>query len=310
MDAVRLGLARFINAVSLGHLKLGWWTCPYKSLASPIIIGGAPRSGTTLLRVMLDNHPDVWIGPENGVFQEAGQNLPGMEACLDLPVWTLLGLKRRSSCLGEFVDLTMARALEPHHKPIWGIKSPSVVHALDTVFHFFPRARFIHTLRDGRDVVCSLRTHPKHKIVDGRQVPTGIVNPWSSCVKTWVESTQAGLRWRHSPQYHEVRYEDLVAKPEQTIRDLLEGLGLRYDARVLRYYERSVNEGIDSPHPGTAMPVYSSAVSRWTVDLTKEGLDAFDQDACALLVSLGYASETETWKRNAAPPLAAPPAGK
>ena len=296
MHPLRIGVARLVNSASLGYFKLGWWTCPYESEASPIIIGGAPRSGTTLLRVILDNHPDVWIGPENGVFQEAGQNLTGMEACLDLPVSTLKALRRRSCCLGEFVDLVMARALEPHNKPIWGLKSPSVVHALHTVFHFFPHARFIHTIRDGRDVVCSLRTHPKHKIVDGRRVPTGIINPWPACVETWVDSTKAGLRWRPSPRYHEIRYEDLVKTPEQTVCGLLESLGLRYNEAVWRYHERSANEGIDSPHPGIAEPVYTSAVSRWPSDMTPEAYEAFTDEASTLLVALGYASDGVTWK--------------
>ena len=295
-DALWLGISRLVNAVSGGYLKLGWWTCPYVSAASPIIIGGSPRCGTTLLRVILDNHPDVWIGPENGVFQEGGQNLSGMEACLGISESTLATIRRRSCCLGEFVDLAMDLALQPHNKPIWGIKSPSVVFALDTVFHYFPHARFIHTIRDGRDVVCSLRTHPKYKVVEGRRVPTGITNPWPWCVNTWVDGTRAGLKWEDSPQYREVRYEDLVTSPEPTIRALVDWLGLAYHESVLRYHERSVNEGVDSPHPELARPVYTSAVSRWSVDMTPEAYDAFTDDASALLVGLGYASDPVTWK--------------
>jgi hypothetical protein len=296
MDVIRRGLSRLVNTISRGRLKLGWWSCPYESEAAPIIIGGSPRSGSTLLRVILDSHPDIWIGPENGVFQEAGQNLPGMQACLDLPMPVLQALRRQSSCLGEFVDRVMARALEPQHKKTWGIKSPSVVFALETVFRAFPRARFIHTIRDGRDVVCSLRTHPEYKLVEGRQVRTGIVNPWPGCVHTWVGHTTAGLAWRGSPAYHEVYYEDMVSAPEQTVGDLLAWLKFPYDEAVWRYHERQLNEGVDSPHLGIGQPVYSSAVSRWTRDLAPDAYDAFTAEAGALLVELGYARDPVSWK--------------
>lgn len=294
-------LSRLVNAASFGRTKYGWWSSPYESDASPIIIGGSPRSGTTLLRVMLDNHPQVWIGPENGVFQEAGQNLPGMEACLDIPVPILAAIRRRSACLGEFVDRTMARALEAQGKPIWGLKSPSVVHALGTVFRFFPGARFIHTLRDGRDVVASLRTHPKDKLVDGKRVPTGIINPWPQCVRQWVESTRAGVRWRTDSRYYEIRYEDLVTGQESVVRGLLDWLKLPYDDGVWKYYTRPVNQGIDSGHPGIAQPVYQSAVERWTSDLTPEAVDAFTPEACDLLVELGYAEDRDGWKSRVKP---------
>lgn len=292
---VRSELARLINAASLGHLKLGWWSSPYTSSVSPIIIGGSPRSGTTLVRVILDNHPQIWIGPENGVFQEGGQNIAGMEVCLGLPAATLTAIQRRSRNLGQFVETAMAQALSRHGKPIWGLKSPSVVHALDTVFRYFPRARFVHTIRDGRDVACSLRTHPKYRVVDGRRVATGVVNSWPWCVKTWVDSTRAGLRWRESPQYREVRYEDLVAEPEPTIRSLLEWLDLPFSESVLRYHEQTVNEGIDSHHPGIARPVYASAVGRWLEDLPPDARAAFGENACQLLVDLGYGDATEPW---------------
>ena len=296
MDAVRRGLSRFVNTVSHGRFKLGWWTCPYHSDAAPIIIGGSPRSGSTLLRVIVDSHPGIWIGPENGIFQEAGRNMPGMQACLDLSIPALQAIRRESTCLGEFVDRVMAHALAPHRKPIWGIKSPSVVYALDTVFHFFPRARFVHTIRDGRDAVCSLRTHPTHRLVAGKPVPTGIINPWPECVRTWAEHTRAGLGWRRSPAYHEVYYEDLVGAPDKTIRDLVAWLKLPYDEAVWRYHERQPDEGVDSPHPGITRPVYSSAVSRWATDLTPDAYDAFTAEACALLAELGYVRDPLSWK--------------
>lgn len=298
MRSVPASLSSLVNTVSLGRIKLGWWSSRYRSDARPIIIGGAPRSGTTLLRAMLTAHPDIWIGPENGVFQEGGQNLPGMEACLSIPVRRLDVLRHRASCLGEFVDLTMREVLERERKPVWGLKSPAVVHELSVVWRFFPGARFVHTLRDGRDVVCSLRTHPKFRTVEGQRVATGIVNPWPQCVETWVSATNAGLRWRESQQYFELKYEDLVESPSRIMRALIDFLGLRFDDAMLRHHERPINEGIDSPHPGASKPVYRSAVTRWQTDLTPEARAAFTPDANRLLQDLGYTSSRDWWTRD------------
>jgi hypothetical protein len=291
----RLSLSSFVNRASFGSVKFGWWSSPYESAASPIIIGGSPRSGSTLLRVMLDSHPQVWIGPENGVVQEAGLNFPGMEACLDIPVNDLKALRRRSSNLGEFIERTVELAPGRAGKPVWGIKSPPIVYSLSTVFHFFPRARFVHTVRDGRDVVCSLRTHPKYRIVDGERVLTGIVNPWPDCVAHWTGSTAAGLAWRESPRYYEVRYEDLVEEPERVVHDLLRWLNLPLDDAVLHYHARSISEGIDSPHPGISRPVYRSAVNRWQTDLPPDAYAAFTPDARQLLADLHYAPDPARW---------------
>lgn len=295
MSTTSLTVSRLSNATSLGFVKVGWWSAAYESTASPIIIGGSPRTGSTLLRVMLNRHPQIWIGPENGVFQEGGQNFAGMEACLGVSTRRLKALRRRSCCLGEFIDLAMGEALNLQGKPIWGIKSPSVVDALSLVFRFFPRAKFIHIIRDGRDVVCSLRTHPKYKTVGGEQVVTGIVNPWEDCVRRWKESTRRALQWRDDNRYCEIRYENLVSNPEQTLRKLLHDLGLEFDKMLLCENQNPVNEGIDTPHPGVAKGVYDSATGRWRTDLPPEGLSAFDADARELLADLKYDSDGDRW---------------
>jgi hypothetical protein len=69
----------------------------------------------------------------------------------------------------------------------WSEKTPGNVRVLDRIFEYFPRARFIHVIRDGRDVVCSTRTHPKFRVVDGKEVLTGILRPADECAERWVE---------------------------------------------------------------------------------------------------------------------------
>jgi hypothetical protein len=61
-------LSRTVNQLSAGRLKYGWWSSSYRSEQSPVFIGGASRSGTTLLTALLAAHPDLYIGPETGIF--------------------------------------------------------------------------------------------------------------------------------------------------------------------------------------------------------------------------------------------------
>ncbi len=281
-------LTPFVNAASLGYLKFGWWSHDFVSNSRPIIIAGAPRTGTTLLRTILDNHPEIWIGPENGVFQEGGSNIDGMMACTGLSRKDIYKLLRRSACLGEYIERMMQMGLAKHGKKRWGIKSPSLVFNLDQVFRYFPRAQFIHVLRDGRDVICSLRSHPKYRVVDGVREETGITNPWEHCVARWRDSTTAGLKWRSDSRYCEVKYEDLTQEPAQIIGSILAWLGHNFCDSMLDFYRKDTNEGIDSPHPGVKLPVYTGAMGRWRQDLPDEALGLLTNTDYQLLADCGY----------------------
>jgi hypothetical protein len=170
---------------------------------------------------------------------------------------------------------------------------------LKTVFRLFPAARFIHMIRDGRDVVCSLRTHPKYRWDHGRRVPSGIINPWSACVTRWVHDTNAGLHWRTDPRYLEIRYEHLIAEPESTVRSILAWLDEPWEPDILDFHERHEEVGSDVANPGVRKPVYSVARGRWRTDLPEEALAAFTSDAHALLVDLGYA-DSDAWAKDVA----------
>ncbi len=69
----------------------------------------------------------------------------------------------------------------------------------------------MHVLRDGRDVVCSLRTHPRHRVEDGRLVPLDTRKPIAGCARRWVRDIEASRRWWNDTRFHTVRYEELVA---------------------------------------------------------------------------------------------------
>lgn len=288
-------LSRAINTVSLGRVKWGWWTSSRKSDDQPVIIGGCGRSGTTLLRAMLNAHKHINIGPETGLLS-GNRDLTNLSYALNMSVAEIRREYQRSACLGEFVERVLRRGATLAGKERWGEKSPSNVKHLQKIFQFFPKARFIHMVRDGRDVVCSLRTHPKYRWQNGARIATGIINPWEMCAARWVRDTTAGMDWRGDARYLEVRYEDLVRHTEETIGRVLDFLGEDWDAQVLDYYRTHCERASDVANPGVKAPVYFGAIGRWERDMPLEAAQAFDSDAFALLVSLKYATDN-TWVR-------------
>ncbi len=286
-------LSKTINRLSCGRLKFGWWSSAFQSAAAPVIIGGCGRSGTTLMRAMLNAHPNLHIGPETGILC-GSLNMDNLAGATGLAVADVRMHHHRASCLGDFVERVMAQAQAQAGKPRWGEKSPSNVVNLARIFQFFPQARFIHMIRDGRDVACSLRTHPKYQWVDGRRLETGIINPWEKCIVRWVSDTNAGLSWRYDPRYIEVRYEDLVQEPERIIRQVLSFIDEPWDSSVLNYHETHDERGRDGANPGVNLPVYSSARSRWMQELPAQARALFTPQARQLLIHLGYAVD-DSW---------------
>ncbi len=277
-----------------------WWKASYVSEASPIVIGGCGRSGTTLLRVMLDSHPRICAGPESTLFHRPFR--PGGYAWLaerfQLDPEVVRGLYRSSRSQAEFVDRFFAKYCRSTGKARWAEKTPKNVLAIGYVFEHFPDARFVHVIRDGRDTVVSLRTHPRHWKVDGELVPRNTWHPIDRCTRRWVEAIETSKPFRNHPGYREVRYEELVAAPEATLRSLLAWLGEPWDAAVLHHSE--VKSPSRDPinfaqNPEATKPVYDSAVGRWRTELSPADAATVKALAGDLLVELGYAADN-SWE--------------
>ncbi len=239
-----------------------------------IVIGGSARSGTTLLRTMLGRHSMIASCPETTVFLKRISSPAAIAERLgwDAPEIEAWQRESRSQVdfIARFADAVRART----GKPIWVEKTPKNVLRFGFVRRRFPRARIVHIVRDGRDVVCSLRRKPFAKIDaaswDGKHAAR-------RCAVQWRNSVKAGLRFRGDPMYYELRYEDLVHQPEATLRALLAFLGLPWDAAMLA---PSPTDGVDPYESRAAEPIFDSSIGRWRADLS-------DQDRRATLLLIG-----------------------
>jgi len=269
-----------------------YWRRPlYTSSASPIIVGGCGRSGTTLMRVILDTHPRICCGPESRLFQPRVPAPTKLARRFGLPADEVTRLFDTAGSQAEFIDRFFTLYSQRRQKPRWAEKTPRNVLYLDYVFEHFPNARFVHMIRDGRDTICSLRTHPRHKLVDGKLVKLNTWHPIGPCLQRWLNDVRAGLAFRGDPRYMEIRYEALVASPRETLVPLFDFLGEPFDERVLDYH-RERGQSRDATHfpqnPEATRPMYAGAVARWQKDLSDDEIALVKREAGPLLTELGY----------------------
>ncbi|MBA3655049.1 MAG: sulfotransferase [Actinobacteria bacterium] len=190
----------------------------------PIFIVGCQRSGTTLLRLILDAHPNLSIGPESRFLDDlakvTGEDWPRIEP---------YGLPREffhERFAALFHDFQMTYA-QRRGKRRWGDKSPRYTLHLPFLDALFPECQVIHVIRDGRDVVSSHRER------------WGYASAYKATAKwqRYIEAARAAGRNLGPARFAEVRYEALVADPEPELRRLLEFLGEPWDDAVLHHNE-------------------------------------------------------------------------
>jgi hypothetical protein len=265
---------------------------------------GCVRSGTTLLQRMLDSHPQLAVGYDCHFIPQAirrldtGVDPPMTRELLDevrsFPRFARLGLPeaaveraaagaRRYS---EFVGAVYAAFGAMHRKALAGEKAPGYVRHMEQLHALFPRARFIHLIRDGRDVALSVRDWGKGpaRLELAREEPIATTALW------WRRDILAGRRGGElvGPQrYMEVRYEALVRDPESALRALADFLDLPFDDRMVNYHE-----GRADPRPGrsakAAWLAPTSGLRDWRGQMSRGDLERFEALAGDVRDMLGY----------------------
>jgi len=285
----------------------------------PVIVG-APRSGTTLLRLMLDAHPDFAIPPETGFLPALANTAvgpassPAALASLmarfppDAPAWPDFGLDEQAlaTAIATLPEVTPAGAARCFYglyaarfgKPRWGDKTPGYAFHMPAIQRLLPEAAFIHIIRDGRDAALSLRPL---WFAPGQDIST-LARHWRSFV---LAARSGGAVCR---RYIEVRYEDLVAAPEAELRRICAFLQLRWDhvmaaphlrapARLAEHRERRRMDGglvVGREQRlrqqwRCSTPPDPSRVGVWREAMDRSMRAEFDDAAGDLLRALGYA---------------------
>lgn len=289
--------ARFLRVVTaaagLGP-RADRFSGPPRTGFSPIVLGGCGRSGTTLLRVMLDSHPRIYCGPEGSVFRRRALDPIALADRFGLPRKELRILDETARSRPAFIEAFAAVCLRHAGKARWAEKTPRNISRVGAIFRCFPETRFVHVLRDGRDVACSLRTHPRHRVVDGRLVPTGNWKAIGPCARRWRDDVECSRPFWGDPRFHTLSYEELVGNPRAALGRLMEFLGEPWDEAMLAHAgaaDRDVTRFAQSPE--AAGSVHTSSIGRWQRDLDARDRRIFKRIAGPLLVELGYARDDD-----------------
>lgn len=214
----------------------------------PIIVG-APRSGTTLLRLMLDAHPVLAIPPETGflpIVAALPADVAGARAAIDTvtnyppdaPAWPDYGIDadlfreaddvRRAATPADVVREFYRCYAERFGKARCGDKTPTYCCHLTAIGALLPEARFVHVIRDGRDVAESIKSL---WFSPGAEVEARAAL-WRDCVvAARVQSTSVPGR------YLETRYEELVDAPVTVLRRICRFIDLEYQDTMLAYHQ-------------------------------------------------------------------------
>jgi hypothetical protein len=293
---------------------------------APFIVG-VGRSGTTLLRLMLDKHLLFCIPPETHfigtLLNRARTAEINAERFLDVitsaTTWADFDLdkhelRRRIMALPRFSMREGLRSFyayyaEQQEKPFWGDKTPLYLGMMREIHQVLPEAFFIHLIRDGRDSALSYRGLWFGPGSD----PVRHAKMWSARIAEG--RSQADYL---DGRYLEVRYERLVTEPENVLREICATIKIEYDDIMLKYHTTARDrisqikgryhsrEGIsmfvesERMHDIfwlTSSPPDEKRVGRWRTEMTREEQIAYEREAGHLLSELGYETYyPEVWR--------------
>ena len=224
-----------------------WWPVPSADQAAPFFIVGAERSGTTLFRLLLSAHPAIACHAEFEYVVD----------CLDPETGTISITDFRDRIVRhrKFPELFKVRN-ELTSEPQIDIDHPALVRAFleqfrreqgrpiigatvhynyDRLLDIWPNARFLHILRDPRDVA---RSHVK---MGWSGTPYQGIEQWIEAEQLWEKlSERLG-----SDRYVDIQYETLIASPVEELTRICEFLGVEYSDAMLEYHAKSTYGPLD-----------------------------------------------------------------
>ncbi|MCA9293952.1 MAG: sulfotransferase [Phycisphaerales bacterium] len=259
-----------------------------------VFIGGCGRSGTTLLREMLNRHPAIACGPETAFLCDL-INPRRIAVEWELDPSRVERMAKDAPSLISFCERFFRAHAEREKKPRWADKTPRNVRALPKILSAFPYGKFIHCVRDGRDVACSLRNHPRETVRHGKVVAARVNRPIRNGAMRWFHDTSAGMAFLAHPRCLEVRYERLVTDTEAVLREVCTFIEEPFDERMLVATGTLSDASLRLMNNRNAdQHVQQSSLSRWRRDMTLNERHDFHAVAGELLIALGYAKDA-TW---------------
>jgi len=274
-------------------------------VTEPFFVVGFQRSGTTLLRLMLDNHPDLaipldtvglWARYEDRLAEygnlatdaEVRRMVTDLLAEERIRLWevpltveSVLALRQRPGFAGIIDAFHLAYAAAKG-KRAWGDKDPGNMERIDRINRWFPAGKVIHIVRDGRDACLSQQQQDF-----GIQDLFDCASAWREQVE-WVRRIGGVLG---PERYFELRYEDLVTDAAQILQRLCAFLGVSWSPQMLEYHrdvKRSVPDEKRHLWPLLDQPPQKDNAGRWKQALSHGERVGFEKRAGSMLRAMHY----------------------
>lgn len=248
----------------------------------PIFIGGEGRSGTTLMRAMLNNHPNIFSGPETHFFIDE-DFIKYRDKLIEKYAYRIReynedAVSEVNEMYRGMINNFFSKYMKKNNKKRWAEKTPYNIKHIDFLLEVFEgNIKFIHMIRDGRDVAASLLTMPW-----GPPTIEGAAESWNSI----IENSRKHLEKKY---FIEVKYEDLINNEVKVLKRVCKFLKEDYDGRMLDYYkDDDLGGSKESSYKQIKQPLYKNSIGRWQNDLTESQIDIFMNIARKSMRSLKY----------------------
>lgn len=276
--------------------------------AAPVFVVGCPRSGTTVLYHMLlsaggfavyrsESNVFNLLAPRFGGMRSARDRKALMDAWLNSILFRVSGLDRdriaarvMEECRngGDFLRIVMGEVAQSQGVERWADCTPEHVLHMEEIKREIPDALFIHIIRDGRDVALSyLKQGWAYPLPWDRSDQFGVAGLYWN----WIVGRGRELGKSLGQDYYEVRFEELVTHPQETLARL--GVFIGHDLD----YETIQRVGIGSvSEPNSSFGDEAGVfdpVERWRSKLSPPEVADFEALAGDRLEELGYRLASE-----------------
>jgi hypothetical protein len=269
---------------------------------SPFFVVGSHRSGTTMLRLMLNRHSRLDVPFESdfiplfyhrqGKFGALSrpENVAKMLDEISRNKFVIKGdlipdkdavLRQAPGSYPTLVDAIFSAHAASRGKVRWGDKTPGYVEEMEVLWRLFPGCRFIHLVRDGRDVANSLR-----KLSWGSRNLVKLAEDWR-----WKVTLGHKMGKMIPGYYLEVRYEDLVRQPDATLNEICDFIGESYEPSMLGFHEDAESEMPETSlrwHRSSVAAPNPEKVQSWRSSMSREDQVIFERVAGDALEMFGY----------------------
>jgi len=286
-----------------------------ENMNSPFFILGNPRSGTSLFRLMLNSHPNIIVPPESVFLQwwhekyknwskKNSQNTIDVEEYVHdilnskkIEDWNLIRQelinkinRLNPSNYGELSSIIYCCYNKfKSDIDLIGDKNNYYIHHLDLINSIYPNAKYIHLIRDGRDVACSykkiksLQTNSKYK--------PDLVFKIKDIALEWSENNFKIEKFLNNKMSLKIRYEDLLIDPIFYLSKVCKYLEIPFHSQMLDFYKVEFNDEPKSTidwKKKTYEPLDKNNSKKYLTLLSNEEIDSFNQICKKYLLKNNY----------------------